>query len=56
MYLILDISIIIEIFGGNKRVREHLKIQGNKVFGIASVTEFELFCGQKQVKEMYNLH
>jgi hypothetical protein len=31
MDLILDTSIIIEIFGGNERVREHLKNQGNKV-------------------------
>ncbi len=45
MDLILDTSIIIEIIGGNERVREHLKNLGNKVFGITSVTEFELFCG-----------
>jgi len=32
MDLILDTSIIIEIFGGNERVHKHLKNQGNKVF------------------------
>jgi hypothetical protein len=36
MDLILDTSIIIEIFGGNERVREHLKNHGNKVFGIVT--------------------
>jgi len=55
MDLILDTSIIIEIFGGNERVREHLKNQGNKVFGIASVTEFELFSGDLKEKEVIML-
>ena len=51
MDLILDTSIIIEIFGGNERVHKHLKNQGNKVFGITSVTEFELFCVDLKEKE-----
>ena len=55
MDLILDTSIIIEIFGGNERVHEHLKNQGNKVFGISSVTEFELFCGDLKEKEVIML-
>ena len=51
MDLILDTSLIIEIFGGNERVRKHLKNLGNKVFGITSVTEFELFCVDLKEKE-----
>ncbi len=51
MDLILDTSIIIEIFGGNEGVHERLKNQGNKVFGITSVTEFELFCVDLKEKE-----
>ena len=39
MDLILDTSIIIEIFGGNERVHEHLKNQGNKDFGITTVLQ-----------------
>ncbi len=51
MDLILDTNIIIEIFGGNGRIREHLKNLGDKVFGITSVTEFELFCVDLKEKE-----
>jgi len=51
MDLILDTSIIIEIFGGNETVREHLKNHGNRVFGITSITEFELFCADLKEKE-----
>lgn len=51
MDLILDTSIIIEIFGGNERIHQHLKNYENKVFGITSVTEFELFCVDLKEKE-----
>ncbi len=52
MDLILDTSIIIEIFGGNERVHEHLKNYENKVFGITSVTEFEMFCVDLNEREV----
>lgn len=52
MDLILDTSIIIEIFGGNERILEHLRKYGNKVFGIASITEFELFCVDLKEREI----
>lgn len=55
MDLILDTSIIIEIFGGNERIREHLRRYRNKTFGVASITEFELFCVELKEKEVMML-
>ncbi len=55
MDLILDTSIVIEIFGGNERILEHLRKNRNRVFGITSVTEFELFCVDLKEKEVIML-
>ena len=45
----------IEIFGGNKEVLNHLKKNKKKVFGITSITEFELFCVDLKEKEIIML-
>ncbi len=55
MDLILDTSIIIDIFGGNERILNHLRKYRNKVFGITSITEFELFCVELKEKEIIML-
>lgn len=51
MDLILDTSVVIEIFGGNKKVLHYLSRYRDKVFGISTVTEFELFCVELKERE-----
>lgn len=55
MDLILDTSVVIEIFGGNKKVLDYLSRYKDKVFGISSITEFELFCVELKEKEVIML-
>ena len=55
MDLILDTSVVIEIFGGNKKVFGYLSRYKDKVFGISSITEFELFCVELKEKEVIML-
>ena len=55
MDLILDTSVVIEIFGGNKKVLDYLSRYKDKVFGISSITEFELFSVELKEKEVIML-
>jgi tRNA(fMet)-specific endonuclease VapC len=55
MDLSLDTSVVIEIFGGNKRVLDYLSKYKDKVFGITSITEFELFCVELKDREVIML-
>jgi tRNA(fMet)-specific endonuclease VapC len=55
MDLILDTSVVIEIFGGNNRVHDYLSKYKDKVFGITSITEFELFCAELKEREVIML-
>jgi len=55
MDLILDTSVVIEIFGGNKKVLDYLSRDMDKVFGISCITEFELFCVELKEREVIML-
>ena len=53
MDAILDTSVIIELFGGNKRILDELKDE-TTVYGISVITLFELHCGTlKEREEMF---
>ena len=50
MDAVLDSSVIIEIFRGNREVLDELE-RRKLVYGISTVTLFELHCGQLKEKE-----
>jgi tRNA(fMet)-specific endonuclease VapC len=52
MDVILDTSVIIEIFGGNEQVYNYLSRYKDEVFGITAITEFELNCVELKEKEV----
>jgi tRNA(fMet)-specific endonuclease VapC len=56
MDIILDTSVIIEIFGGNEQVYTYLSRYKDAVFGITAITEFELNCVDLKEKEVIMLH
>ena len=51
MDAILDTSVIIEIFKGNKRILDELKKNKTAVYGISVITLFELYCGSLKERE-----
>jgi predicted nucleic acid-binding protein len=51
MDAILDTSVIIEIFKGNKRILHELKKDKTVVYGISVITLFELYCGNLKERE-----
>jgi len=55
MDLILDTSVVIEIFGANNKVLDYLSRYTDKVFGISTITEFELFCVELKEREIIML-
>jgi hypothetical protein len=56
MDIILDTSVIIEIFGGNEQVNTYLSRYKDAVFGITAITEFELNCVDLKEKEVIMLN
>ncbi len=50
MDTILDTSIVIELFKGNKRILDRLKDE-TTVYGISVITLFELYCGSLKDRE-----
>ncbi len=50
MDAILDTSIVIELFKGNKRILDRLKDE-TTVYGISVITLFELYCGSLKDRE-----
>lgn len=52
MDIILDTSVIIEIFGGNEQIHTYLSRYKDAVFGISAITEFELNCVDLKEKEI----
>jgi hypothetical protein len=54
MDVILDTSIIVEIFEG-KPILEYLSKYRDRIFGITSITEFELFCVSLKEREIIML-
>ncbi len=54
MDIVLDTSTIIDIFGDHT-IMDYLEKYEDKVFGITSITEFELFCADLKEKEVIML-
>ncbi|USS40237.1 type II toxin-antitoxin system VapC family toxin [Thermococcus aggregans] len=48
---LLDTSVVIEIFGGNRRVVDGLYQEGNKEYSLPTVVLFELHCGHLKERE-----
>lgn len=51
MDAVLDTSIVIEIFKGNKRVVEKILSNKSMIYGISVITLFELHCGKLKERE-----
>jgi len=51
MDAVLDTSVVIEIFRGNKRVAEKILSESSTVYGISVITFFELQCGKLKERE-----